>query len=92
MKELGIRYKAIPKTVFPRHTPSFPRPRPAPFVIPAQAGIQRTPFPPRGGAYRGKKSMAGCLAARRAALLHSAVPQQRFRSARSLARQLFSNA
>ena len=41
----GIMYKTIPKTVFPRHTPSSPRPRLAPFVIPAQAGIQRTPFP-----------------------------------------------
>ena len=47
----GIIYKAISKTVFPRHTPPSPRPRPAPFVIPppfvipAQAGIQRTPFP-----------------------------------------------
>ena len=42
---LGIIYKTIPKTAFPRHTPSFPRPHPAPFVIPAEAGIQRTPSP-----------------------------------------------
>ena len=42
---MGIMYKAIPKTVVPRQTPSYPRPRPAPFVIPAKAGIQRTPFP-----------------------------------------------
>ncbi len=47
---LEIIYKTIPKAVFPRHTPSSSRPVrplyiPAPFVIPAQAGIQRTPFP-----------------------------------------------
>ena len=74
--EKGSSIKAIPKTVFPRHTPSSPAPVrppssfrppsvipapfshsgplqsfrlpsviPTPFVIPAKAGIQRTPFP-----------------------------------------------
>ena len=34
-----------PEDGFSSSYPFVPRPRPAPFVIPAKAGIQRTPFP-----------------------------------------------
>ena len=46
-KPKGIIYETIPKTVFPCLVTPLrpPRPRPAPLVIPAKAGIQRTPSP-----------------------------------------------